>query len=232
MFDLLLITSWSVWIGKFHEIFVELFSVTCTGSCWYHGMYFLKNPCSSSKRTWMHLPTLSWLLILFCRWKNITTRYDVVDGFFFDTGVPHVSSSSTLKTCFLMCLMEIACSWMATFVDYVDLSRVEDLIHWLDHSLSTWGWWRYVENCPCTFSFEFHCQFVDACRFDGEFLRQFPHGSCYHGKFRHNIRCHLVDRFFLSGYLPVRFYLRELSMSLKDKYWNWLSRSCGGWCCW
>ena len=151
MFDLLLITSWSVWIGKFHEIFVELFSVTCAGSCWYHGMYFLKNPCSSSKRTWMHLPTLSWLLILLCRWKNITTRYDVVDGFFFDTGVPHVSSSSTLKTCFLMCLMEIACFWMAIFVDYVDLSWVEDLIHWLDHSLSTWGWWRYVENYPCTF---------------------------------------------------------------------------------
>ena len=50
---LLLVTSWSVWIQKFHRILVELFSAACVGWCWYHGMYFSINPCSSSKRTWI-----------------------------------------------------------------------------------------------------------------------------------------------------------------------------------
>ena len=48
---LLLIASWSAWIEKFHRILVELFSATCVDQCWYHGMYFSINPCSSSKRT-------------------------------------------------------------------------------------------------------------------------------------------------------------------------------------
>ena len=60
MSDLLLITSSSVWIKKFHRIFVELLSATCVGWCWYHGIYYSINPCSSSNRTWMYLQTLSW----------------------------------------------------------------------------------------------------------------------------------------------------------------------------
>ena len=62
---------------------------------------------------------------------------DVVDGFFFDTADRHVSSTSTLKTCFSIYLAETACSWMAAIVDSVDLFRVEDLSHWLIRLLST-----------------------------------------------------------------------------------------------
>ena len=151
MSGLLLITSWSVWIGKFHRIFVELFSTTYSGWCRYHGMYFSINPCSSRKKTWMYLQTLSrrsryfvgerpsqfdmmWWMVSFLIWQ-----------------IRHVSSFLTLKTCFLIYLVEIACSWIAATVDSVDLFRVEDFSHWLDRFLSTCGCSRYFVNCPCIF---------------------------------------------------------------------------------
>ena len=71
---------------------------------------------------------------IFCRWKTITTWYDVVDAFFFDM------ADSTLKACFLIYLVEIACSWMTATAD-----------HWLDRSLSTCSWSRYFAYCPCIF---------------------------------------------------------------------------------
>ena len=148
MSGLLLITSWSVWIGKFHRIFVELFSTTCSGWCRYHGMYFSINPCSSRKKTWMYLQTLSrrsryfvgerpsqfdmmWWMVSFLIWQ-----------------IRHVSSFLTLKTCFLIYLVEIACSWIAATVDSVDLFRVEDFSHWFDWSLPTWCCLSYFANCP------------------------------------------------------------------------------------
>ena len=67
MSGLLLITSWSDWIGKFHRTIVELISVTCADWCWYHVMYFSINPCSSSKRTLIYLQTLSWRSRYFVR---------------------------------------------------------------------------------------------------------------------------------------------------------------------
>ena len=57
-----------------------------------------------------------------------------------------LSSSSTLKTYFLIYLVEIAGSWMAAIVGSVDLFRVDDSSY-----LSTWGWSRYFENCLCIF---------------------------------------------------------------------------------
>ena len=151
MSGLLLIISWSVWIEKFHRIFVTLFSATCVGWYWYNGMYFSINPCSSSKRTWMYLQTLSWLSRYFVgeRPSQPDMMWWMVS--FSTRQIRHVSSSSTLKICFSINLMEIACSWMAAIVDSVDLFRVEDFSHWLDRSLSTWGWSRYFANCPCIF---------------------------------------------------------------------------------
>ena len=51
--------------------------------------------------------------------------------------IRHVSSSSTLKTCFLIYLVKIACSRMEATVDSVEVFRVEDFSHCLDRSLST-----------------------------------------------------------------------------------------------
>ena len=123
---LLLITSWSVWIGKFYRIFVELFSTTFVGCCWYHGMYFSINPCSRSKRTWMYLWTLSGRSRYFVgeRPSQPDIMWWMVS--FSTQQIWHVSSSSTLNTCFLIYLVEIACSWIAATVDSVDLFRVED----------------------------------------------------------------------------------------------------------
>ena len=179
MSGLLLITLWSVWIGKLHRICVELFSATCVGWCWYRGIYFSINPCSSSKRTWMYLQTLSWRSRYFVgeRPSQPDMMWWMVS--FSTRQIRHVSSSSILKTCFLICLVEIACSWMAAIVDSVDLFSVEDFSHWLDHSLSTWGWSSYFAKCPCILSFEFRLQFVDMCRFDRIVV--------YHGQFHHDI---------------------------------------------
>ena len=174
---LLLITSWSVWIGKFHWSFVELFSATYAGWCWLYGMYFSINPCSSSKWTWMYLQTLSSRSRYFVGERP--SKRDMWWMFSFSTRqIRHVSSSSTLKKCFLMHLVEIACFWMAAIVDSVDLFRVEGFSHWLDRSLSTWGWSRYFAKLPMhVHSFEFSVQFVETCGFDGEFPRQFLYGS-------------------------------------------------------
>ena len=145
MSGLLLITSWSVCIGKFHRIFVELFSTTCAGWCWYHGMYFSINSWSSSKITWIYLQTLSWRSRYFVgeRPSQLDMMWWMVS--FSTRQIRHVSSSSTLKTCCLIYLVEIACSWIAATVDYVDIFRVEDFSHWLDYSLSTWDCSRYLE---------------------------------------------------------------------------------------
>ena len=131
--------------------FVELFSASCVGWCWYHSMYFSINPCSSSKRTWMYLQTLSWRSRYFVGERP--SQPDMIWWMvsFSTRQILHVSSSSTLKTCFSIYLVEIACSWMAAIVDSVDLFRVEDFSHWLDRSLSTWDWSRYLANCPCIF---------------------------------------------------------------------------------
>ena len=89
---------------------------------------------------------------IFCRWKTMATWCDMRWMVSFLTHqIQHVSSSSTLKTRFLIYLMEIACSWIPATVDSVNLFRVEDFSHWLDHSLSTWGCSRYFADCPCIF---------------------------------------------------------------------------------
>ena len=49
----------------------------------------------------------------------------------------HVPSSLTLKTCFLIYLVEIVYSWMETTVNFVAFFRIEDFSHWLDCSFST-----------------------------------------------------------------------------------------------
>ena len=174
---LLLITSWSGWIGKFHRSFVELFSATYAGWCWLYGIYFSINPCSSSKWTWMYLQTLSWHSRYFVG-ERPSQRDMMWWMFSFSTRqIRHVSSSSTLKKYFLMHLVEIACFWMA-IVDSVDLFRVEGFSHWLDCPLSTWGWSRYFAKLHMhVHSFEFSVQSVDTCGFDGEFPWQFLYGS-------------------------------------------------------
>ena len=40
---------------------------------------------------------------------------------------------------------------LAAIADSVDLFRAEDSSHWLDCSLSTKGWSRYLASCPCIF---------------------------------------------------------------------------------
>ena len=145
MSGLLLRTSWSVWIRKFYRILVKLFSATCSGWCWYRRMYLSINPWSSSTRTWMYLQTLSWLLRYFVGER--LCQHDMWWMFSFSTQhIWHVSSSSTLKTCFLIYLVEITCSWMAAIVDSLDLFRVKDFNHCLNRALSTWGWSRYFAN--------------------------------------------------------------------------------------
>ena len=61
-----------------------IFSYLCW-LLWYRGMYFSINQCSSSKRTWMHLQTLSWRSRYFVGKETIAFWYDVVNGLFFDT---------------------------------------------------------------------------------------------------------------------------------------------------
>ena len=100
MSGLMLITSWSVWIEKFHRISVELFSATCVGWCWYYGMYFSINPCSSSKRTWMYLQTFSWRLRYFVGERPLEPDMMRWIVSFSTRQIQHVSSSSTLKTYF------------------------------------------------------------------------------------------------------------------------------------
>ena len=110
-----------------------------------------QNQCSSSKRTWMYLQALWWLSRYFVGERP--SQPDMIWWMvpFSTRQIRHVSSSSTFKTCFLVYLVEISCSWTAVIVDSVDLFRVEDFSHWLDRSLSTWGWSRYFANCPCIF---------------------------------------------------------------------------------
>ena len=60
-----------------------------------------------------------------------------MDGFFFDMADSTCIIIFNIEDMFSIYLAEIACSQMAAIVDPVDLSRVEDLIHWLDYSLST-----------------------------------------------------------------------------------------------
>ena len=114
-----------------------IFSYICVGWCWYHGMYFSINPCSSSKRTWTYLQMLSWRsrYVVGERPSQPDMMWWMVS--FSTRQIRHVSSSSTLKICFSIYLVEIACSWMAAIVDSVDLFRVEDFSHWLDCPLST-----------------------------------------------------------------------------------------------
>ena len=85
----------------------------------------------------MYLPTLSWRSRYFVgkRPSQPDMKWWMVS--FSTQQIRHVLSSSTLKTCVLIYLVEINCSWMAAIVDFVDLFRVEDFSHWLDHSLST-----------------------------------------------------------------------------------------------
>ena len=126
--------------------------------------------------------------------------------------IRHVPSSSILKTCFLICLVEIASSWMAATVESVDLFRVENFSHWLDRFVDMRLVKVFCKLPMHVISFEFRFQFVDACgfdgecRFDGEFTRQFPHGSQLlniMANFITMLLRLLVDRFFSSGYLPV-----------------------------
>ena len=122
-----------------------LFSATCAGWCWYHGMYFSINPCSSSDRTWTYLQTLSWSSRYFVgeRPSHPYMMWWMVS--FSTQQIQYVSSSSTLKKCFSIYLVEIACSWMAATVDSVAaLFRVEGFSLIL-------GWSRYFANCPCIF---------------------------------------------------------------------------------
>ena len=75
---------------------------------------------------------------VFCWWETIATSTLMWWMVSFSTRqIRHVSSTSTLKTCFSIYLAETACSWMAALVDSVDLFRVEDLSHWLIRLLST-----------------------------------------------------------------------------------------------
>ena len=85
----------------------------------------------------MYLQTLSWRSRYFVgkRPSQPDMKWWMVS--FSTQQIRHVLSSSTLKTCVLIYLVEITCSWMAAIVDSVDLFRVEDFSHWLDHSLST-----------------------------------------------------------------------------------------------
>ena len=140
-------------------------------------MYFSINPCSSSKRTWMYLQTLSWRSRYFVgeRPSQPDMMWWMVS--FSTRQIRHVSSSSILKTCFLICLVEIACSWMAAIVDSVDLFSVED-------------WSRYFANCP------FICFLLSSAsslliRADWWWFSAAISSSQplveYHGQFHHNI---------------------------------------------
>ena len=153
-------------------------------------MYFSINPCSSSKRTWMYLQTLSWRSRYFVgeRPSQPDMMWWMVS--FSTRQIRHVSSSSILKTCFLICLVEIACSWMAAIVDSVDLFSGEDFSHWLGRSLSTRGWSRYFANCPfICFLLSSASSFLiraDWWWFSAAISSSQPVVE-YHGQFHHNI---------------------------------------------
>ena len=204
---LLLITLWSVCIGKFHRIFVELFSAIYAFWCWYHGMYFLINPCFSSKRISMYLQTLSWRSRYFVGERPLQPNMMWWMVSFSTQQIRHVSSSSILMTCFLIYLVEIVRPCMAATADSVDLFRVEDSSHWLDCSLWTWGWSRYFAKYPCIFLLLNSALYLLIRRgFDGELLQQFCHGSQFLNVMANFITIFqhlLVDRFFSSGYLPL-----------------------------
>ena len=113
-------------------IFVGLFSATCLGSCWYHGMYFSIKLCSSNKKTWMYLQILSWPSRYFVGETPLQPDMMWWMVSFLTRQIWHLSSSLTLKTCFSIYLVEIACSWVAAIADTVDPFRVEVLaIGWI-----------------------------------------------------------------------------------------------------
>ena len=155
----------------------------------------------------MYIQTLSWRSRYFIGERPSQPAMMWWTVCFSTRQICYASSSSTLKTCFSIYLVEIACSWVAAIDDSVDLFRVKDFSHWLDRSLRTYYWSRYLANCPCIFFFfEFRLQFVDTCGFDGDFQWQFPYGSQLlniKASFITILLCLLVDRFSSSGYLPV-----------------------------
>ena len=106
--------------------------------CWFY-------PPQLCRVCWIYLQTLSWRSRYFVgeRPSQLDMMWWMVS--FSTRQIRHVSSSSTLKTCCLIYLVGIACSWIAATVDYVDIFRVEDFSHWLDYSLSTWDCSRYLE---------------------------------------------------------------------------------------
>ena len=87
------------------------------------------NQCSSSKRTWIYLQTLSWHSRYFVveRPSQPDMMWRVVS--FLTRQIRHVSLSSTLKTCFLTYIVEITCSCITATVESVGLFRVEDFSH-------------------------------------------------------------------------------------------------------
>ena len=169
-------------------------------------MYFSINPCSSSKRTWMYLQTLSWRSRYFVgeRPSQPDMMWWMVS--FSTRQIRHVSSSSILKTCFLICLVEIACSWMAATVDSVDLFSVEDFSHWLD-ALCRHEVGQGILQIAHSYAFFWVPPPVFwYVQIDGDFPRQFPHRSQLLNITANFITislCLLVDRFFSSPYLPV-----------------------------
>ena len=80
----------------------------------------------------MYLQTLSWRSRYFVGERP--SQPDMIWWMvsFSTRQILHVSSSSTLKTCFSIYLVEIACSWVAAIADTVDPFRVEVLaIGWI-----------------------------------------------------------------------------------------------------
>ena len=155
----------------------------------------------------MYLQTLSWRSRYFVGERP--SQPDMIWWMvsFSTRQILHVLSSSTLKTCFSIYLVEIACSWMAAIVDSVDLFRVEDFKPLVG---SLFVEMRLVKvSCKLPkhmLSFEFRPQFVDTCGSDGDFPRQFPHGSQLLNIMANFITISLyllMDRFFSSGYLSV-----------------------------
>ena len=119
---------------------------------------------------------------------------------------------------FLIYLVEIACSWIAATVNSVYLLRVEDFNHWLYRSLLIWVCSRCFVNCPLFSFFWVSLQFVDACGFDGEFRRQFPHGSQLLNiviNFITTSLCLLVDIFFPWVTYQVDVSFRNFSSEFK-----------------
>ena len=123
--------------------------------------------------------------------------------------IRHVSSSSTLKTCFLIYLVEIVCSWIVATVDSIDLFRVEYFSHWLNRSLSTSGCSRYFANCPCIF---FLLSSTSSLLMRADLMVNFRGNSSsqpiveYHDQFHHNNAVSSGGQIFLLG-LPASLML-------------------------